>query len=94
MFGTTPLVCVARVDNATVRFQGLDFMFAKKGIYVTCYRFEQAGLNYYILQGITLPNYNFTKEVVKPIDEKFLPDTVARVEDISKAIFGAMEASY
>lgn len=93
-YGDLPILSVALEDNALVSFMGTDFLFPKKGFYIVCDLDASAEIYINVLRSITIPGYNFKKEVVNPIDEKFLPDTVARVEDISKAIFGAMEASY
>ena len=71
------LFCIIPHDNFTCTYDGVDFTFTKKGLW-----FSRIATDIYF-KSLSVP-----VKKVKQLDEKFIPDTIARVSDLEQAMAG------
>ena len=83
---------IVKKDNvtSTVPIHGYYLTFAKAGIYSawSAYREIKDGVPVFYIPSITFP------ASVKTLDEKYIPDTIARVSDVSSKITTALSDYY
>lgn len=86
-FADFSLIVVLK-DNSTFSLEGLeDCVIPKKGIYWHEYNDENPD---YKMASLTIDEHSFEEGVVMQLDEKYIPDSIARVEDVTQMIEDAL----